>query len=184
VEEGRYRWRTLVSRGPETAVVAAIDSAQRLPDLATSARIPVPSSERFLTELRDRINRNGAPPSALITRDELEKSGRTRLADLLVVHGLKRRVSKSGKQTLSCPRRNERPAVYLDGILVDGSDSPNAKRFRAGMLGEMYDMENMTPDEVEAVEVYRSPGEWPAQFGRTEASCVVVIWSRRGEKQP
>ena len=41
-----------------------------------------------------------------------------------------------------------------------------------------------SPEEVEAVEVYRSPGEWPAEFGRTEASCVVVIWSRRGEKQP
>ena len=48
----------------------------------------------------------------------------------------------------------------------------------------MFDMENLTPDDVEAVEVYRSPGEWPAQFPRTEASCLVVIWTRRGEKQP
>ena len=52
------------------------------------------------------------------------------------------------------------------------------------MLTEVFDMENLNPDDVEAVEVYRSPGEWPAPFDRTEASCVVVIWTRRGARQP
>ena len=83
-----------------------------------------------------------------------------------------------------CPRTAERPAIYVDGLLVDRSDSPLAKRFRIGLVSEVFDMENLTPDDVEAVEIYRSPGEWPAEFGRTEASCVVVIWTRRGAKQP
>jgi hypothetical protein len=163
-------------------VVADVDSAQRLPELKTTA--PLSPSARFQRELRDRMQRNGAPMSALITRDELEKSKRFRLAGLLVVHGLKSRVNKYGKETLTCPRTTDRPAVFVDGLLVDGSDSPNAKRFRFGLINEMFDMENLTPDDVEAVEVYRSPGEWPAQFTRTEASCLVVIWTRRGEKQP
>jgi len=163
-------------------VVADVDSAQRLPELKTTA--PLSPSARFQRELRDRMQRNGAPMSALITRDELEKSKRFRLAGLLVVHGLKSRVNKYGKETLTCPRTTDRPAVFVDGLLVDGSDSPNAKRFRFGLINEMFDMENLTPEDVEAVEVYRSPGEWPAQFTRTEASCLVVIWTRRGEKQP
>jgi hypothetical protein len=184
IEEGRFRWLTLVAAPADVGRIALVDSAQRLPDLKTSARVPVSPSQRFLSELRDRIQRNGAPPSALITRDELEKSGKFRLASLLVTHGLKERVNKYGKQTLTCPRKAERPAIFVDGLLLDGSDSPNAKRFRVGAVGEIFDMENMSPDEVEAVEIYRSPGEWPAEFDRTEASCVVLIWTRRGEKQP
>jgi hypothetical protein len=184
LEEGRFPWLTLVARGAAALRVAQADSAQRLPEIKTTAKIPVPAAERFESELRDRMQRNGAPASALITRGELERSKRFRLASLLVLHGLKNRVNKYGKQTLSCPRTEERPAIFVDGLLVDGSDSPNAKRFRAGAIGEVFDMENMTPDDVEAIEVYRSPGEWPAQFDRTEASCVVVIWTRRGERQP
>jgi hypothetical protein len=183
IEAGRFPWLTLVAKAAAEAAVATVDSAQRLPELTTSAKIPMPPAERFLSEIRDRIRRNGAPASALITRDELAKSGRFRLADLLVSHGLNQR-SRAGKQTLTCPRRTERPAIIVDGLLVDGSDSPNAKRFRIGMLSEVFDMENLSPDDVEAVEVYRSPAEWPAEFPRTEASCLVVIWSRRGAKQP
>jgi hypothetical protein len=162
IEEGRFPWRTLVSPGADLGPVATSDSAQRLPELSTTARIPIPPAERFLAELKDRIQRNGAPASALITRNELDKSGKFHLADLLVSHGLKRRVNRYGKETLTCPRRAERPAIYVDGLLVDGSDSPNAKRFRIGMIGEVFDMERLAPDDVEAVEIYRSPGEWPA----------------------
>ncbi|HEU5219299.1 MAG TPA: hypothetical protein VFU23_11600, partial [Gemmatimonadales bacterium] len=180
--EGRFPWLTLVAREADVGTVAATDSGQRLPELKTTGRIPVPASERFLTELRERMRRNGAPASALISRAELEKSNTFRLANVLLIHGLKSRVNKNGKQTLTCPHRAERPAVYVDGLLVDGSDSPNAKRFRVGLLSEMFDMENLSLDEVEAVEVYRSPAEWPPEFGRTEAPCVVVIWTRRGVK--
>lgn len=183
IEAGRFPWLTLVAKSATVAAVATVDSAQRLPELATSAKILLPPGERFLAGIKDRIRRNGAPASALISRAELEKSGRFRLADLLVSHGLKQR-SRAGRQTLTCPRRTERPTIIVDGLIVDGSDSPNAKRFRAGMLSEVFDMENLLPDDVEAVEVYRSPAEWPAEFPRTESSCLVVIWSRRGEKQP
>jgi len=184
VEEDRFRWLTLVARGAVAGPVAQVDSAQRLPELTSTAPIPISPSERFLAQIRDRMERNGSPRSALITRDELEKSKRFRLASLLVVHGLKSRVNKYGRETLMCPRTTERPAIFVDGLLVDGSDSPNAKRFKVGLIGEMFDMENLAPDDVEAVEVYRSPAEWPAEFTRTEASCLVVIWTRRGQKQP
>jgi hypothetical protein len=184
IEVDRFHWLTLATTTADIGSIARADSAQRLPDVKTTARIPIPASERFQTELRDRVQRNGAPASALITRAELEKSGRFRLAGLLVVHGLKQRVDKYGKQTLVCPRTSDRPAIFVDGLLVDGSDNPAAKRFRAGMINEIFDMESLSPDDVEAVEVYRSPGQWPAEFDRTEASCVVAIWMRRGEKQP
>src|SRR6185436_12487538 len=39
IEEGRFPWRTLVSPGADLGPVATSDSAQRLPELSTTARI-------------------------------------------------------------------------------------------------------------------------------------------------
>jgi len=35
------------------------------------------------------------------------------------------------------------------------------------------------PADLEAVEIYRSPGELPGEFGGTRGSCAIVLWTRR-----
>jgi hypothetical protein len=68
-----------------------------------------------------------------------------------------------------------RPAVYVDGTYVFGG-----RNTPAGTEGDRID-DYVIPTEVEAVEVYDSPGSLPAEFGGSRAGCgVVVIWTRRG----
>jgi hypothetical protein len=55
---------------------------------------------------------------------------------------------------------------------VDGSPFDN-------MAGDMDQM--LRPDDIEAVEVYKSASEVPVQFQGRDASCgTVVVWTKRG----
>jgi len=155
------------------------DTLQVLPELTVSAAT---LAQRRLEEIRERILRSGAPPSALVSREELDHTNATRLSPILLAHGLKARVNARGKDALVCPRQNGRPAVYLDGALVDGGESNGAKAYRTGNPFDNgpFDLENFSPDEVEAIEVYTTTAERPAQFNQTGSSCVVVIWLKRG----
>jgi len=159
---------------------AVPDTVYRLPELTTRATMT--PAERFLAEVRARVQRSGAPASALITRADLDKDNSTRMLPLLLTRGLRSRIHpKTGKQSLVCAHKAERPAIYLNGLLVDGGDTPGALRFKAGMLGEAFDMENLAPADVEAIEVYRSMSQRPPEYNRTLSECIVVIWTRRGD---
>jgi hypothetical protein len=67
-----------------------------------------------------------------------------------------------GRNLSPCP-----PAVYVDGIhILDGASAID---------------EFVLPNEVEAVEVYKSAASVPARFGGSLAGCgVIVIWTRGG----
>jgi len=175
-----FRWLPLSILRTGRAVIAT-EAGQRLPELKARASRAVAADRRFLEDARDRVARSGAPASALITRADLEKSNSNRILPLLMTRGLKTRVNlRTGKESLTCARKNERPAIYLNGMLVEGSDTPGARRMRVGVLGEVFDLENLSPDNVEAIEVYRSMSERPPEYNRTQSECVVVIWTRRG----
>ncbi len=66
-------------------------------------------------------------------------------------------------------------SVWLDGQQVydpDRGDPP-------------YDLSGMRAEDVEGVEIYRSPAETPTEFTGTGASCgVIVIWSRDPNRRP
>jgi hypothetical protein len=71
------------------------------------------------------------------------------------------------------PRGSCRPAVYVDRMYVGGGMNDPSRPVRIDEL--------VIPTEVEAVEVYDSPGSLPAEFGGSRAGCrVIVIWTRRG----
>ncbi|MBI2407643.1 MAG: carboxypeptidase regulatory-like domain-containing protein [Gemmatimonadetes bacterium] len=47
------------------------------------------------------------------------------------------------------------------------------------MSAEMFSIDELTPDMIEAVEVFRGPSEVPVQFRQTDVDCgLVVIWTR------
>ena len=180
LEEGAFRWLPLLIGRTGRAVVAT-ETGQRLPELTTSGSRAVAADRRFLDDARARVLRSGAPPSALITRADLEKENSTRLLPLLKTRGLKTRIHpRTGRESLVCAHKAERPAIYLNGLLVEGADSPGARRMRAGLAAEMFDLENLDPATIEAVEVYRSMSQRPPEYNRTLSECVVVIWTRRG----
>jgi hypothetical protein len=74
-----------------------------------------------------------------------------------------RRPSLSGRPNLYCPAR-----VFVDGLVVNPPDEP-------------YDFELLNINNIEAIEVYRSPSQLPAQFGGADSACgVIVVWRRVG----
>jgi outer membrane receptor for ferrienterochelin and colicin len=69
------------------------------------------------------------------------------------------------------------PLIFVDGF-----------RILTGLLGEgggqpSYNFLTyvVQPEDVHAIEVYRSPSQIPPQFGGSESMCgVIVIWTSRG----
>ena len=65
------------------------------------------------------------------------------------------------------------PLVWLDGLPLGSSE---------------FDIDNLTPSTIEAIEVYSGFASTPAQFTMTQnirQQCgAIVIWSRQGEASP
>jgi hypothetical protein len=62
--------------------------------------------------------------------------------------------------------------VYVDGALV----------YQYGINPPMplFNVNSLPPDQIEAVEVYTSAVQIPAQFNTAGSGCgVLVIWTRR-----
>ena len=104
-----------------------------------------------------------------ITRDDVVKRNPLTLADMLrAVRGLTVR-SAGGRTELRFARANARiagpdcpPEIWIDG----------ARAFDATV-------DEVRPDEVEGIELYRSLGQIPAEYlSRSSACGLVLIWTR------
>jgi hypothetical protein len=167
----------------------AREPAFTLPGIvATDSVRTLPAGERTLEPIHTRMNRGGAPPSALITREELQKTKSNRLVSVLMTHGIRIRVDPHGQKVLLCPRNAGRPALFIDGQMVDRGESftheipsdsilPAAPTVDSPAL--LFDLESYPLDRVDAIEIYASPSQQPTGFNRTGALCMVLIWTRR-----
>ncbi|MGQ0764297.1 MAG: carboxypeptidase regulatory-like domain-containing protein [Gemmatimonadota bacterium] len=62
--------------------------------------------------------------------------------------------------------------VYVDGALVYNSSA---------LKTSLFDLNSIPASEIEAVEVYASAAQIPAQYNRTAGGCgVLLIWTRTG----
>jgi len=60
--------------------------------------------------------------------------------------------------------------VWLDGVLVNGIKEP----------AEPFDINDIAPERIEAMEFYTGAAETPLKYSRTGSACgVLVIWTRR-----
>jgi hypothetical protein len=169
----------------------AQERAFKLPGLvADSSPMPVLApGERTLEPNRVRMNREGAPPSSLITREELRKTKSNLLVSVLMSHGIRIRVDPHGQNILLCPRNAGRPALYIDGQMVDRGESfthefsPGANVSPSALdsltTTKVFDLESYPLDRIDAVEIYASPSQQPTGFNKTGAVCTVLIWTRR-----
>jgi 5-hydroxyisourate hydrolase-like protein (transthyretin family) len=72
------------------------------------------------------------------------------------------------KRAQVCQRDDCYPQIYLDGSLM---------RYAPPNDVQLDDI--ITPNQIEAIEVYRSSAELPAQFGGNNSACgAILIWSR------
>jgi hypothetical protein len=109
----------------------------------------------------ERMTHSGAPRSAFITQADIERLNPRRTIDLMLRGGLKYRLSGRG-ESVTCPRGGGKLAVYLDGAAM----SPG------------FDITWIDPSQIQAMEIYKSDAERPAQFNATGSNCTVVIWTR------
>jgi hypothetical protein len=62
------------------------------------------------------------------------------------------------------------PLVYIDNVLVTGHKEPT----------EPFDVNEIAPERVEAIEFYAGAAQTPLEYSRMGSNCgVLVIWTRR-----
>lgn len=104
-----------------------------------------------------------------LTRAEIEDSGTKDLSNLLhMVPGLRTTPSQFGQSEMRAARtpvtRQCHMKVYMDGM-----------RYR-----NPGDVVGIPTADIQAIEVYRSRSELPAQFADLDTNCgAIVIWTRR-----
>ena len=107
-----------------------------------------------------------------VTRDEIEDTKPLHVSDLLfLVPGTSFVHSRSGQREIRM-REGCRPTVWVNG----------GKTFDAS-VSEIGLDQILSPEDVEAIEVYRGAGEVPVQFG-PETCGAVVIWTRQSLPEP
>jgi hypothetical protein len=157
------------------------------PDAIRLAPLEVVASPRgrpsgFLAGFRER-RRTGV--GTYVTREEIEARGPTYVADIFrSISGL--RVEGDGwgsRSTASVARAGGREGcqalVYIDGVPMNR---------RPGTLRAVpvtFHLDGLlSPGDVEGIEIYRGVGSVPIEFLTPDADCgVILVWTRRGERQ-
>jgi hypothetical protein len=126
-----------------------------------------------------------------VTRAQIEAAQAMYMTDVLRgVPGLRFVAGRHGSFDVSLGRARpiSRDPGYQARALHNNPDfAPNDCPVQLFVEGHPYHNDTMSfdeafrPNEIEAVEIYNSPGQTPAQFGGTRAQCgVIVVWLRRG----
>lgn len=106
---------------------------------------------------------------AFIGPEEIERSNAVVSSDLLrSVPGVAVGANTVGRTSIRITRyqRMCRPYVWLDGL----------------PMGD-YDIDNLVPDGLLAIEIYRGAAETPARFQKRGGQCgTLVIWTREGKE--
>ncbi|MBW7934612.1 MAG: carboxypeptidase regulatory-like domain-containing protein [Gemmatimonadaceae bacterium] len=112
-----------------------------------------------------------------ITRDDIEKQHAMRTADLFRrVLGV-RIVGAPGEPTRLVTSRRAQSISRMAAagnacpmmIYIDGIPQPSGT----------YVLDELTPDMLEGIEVYRGPAEAPARFRQADTACgLVLFWTR------
>lgn len=78
-----------------------------------------------------------------------------------------------------------RPRVWVDGILMaddqgEPAPAPEGNQPQPHQMSALAGLV-VQPEDVYAIEVYRTPSQVPAQFGGAESACgVILVWTQRG----
>ena len=193
VRPGRYLVRVILIgyKSAESSLLSVTDAVVRVNFELQDSVIAVsgvtaaaaPRSRRLeSTGLYERM-RDGR--GAYIMREEIEKKHADRISQLVIGRaglrvqqvtrgassGITRGdlVMRGGMQT-SMRSAYCFPRIYLDGVLARAS-STSAPTLTLDEIAK--------PEEIEAIEIYRSSSQIPPEFSGADSSCgVVVVWTR------
>ena len=131
--------------------------------------VSVRNADRQLSVLRGFRERRERGTGFFMTREEIEESGTNDLSNLLhMVPGLRVSPSQFGRSQMRSVRtpitRQCDIKAYVDGMEYRNPD----------------DLVGIPVGDIQAIEIYRSRSELPAQFASPDANCgAIVIWTRR-----
>jgi hypothetical protein len=175
-----------IRRGAATNVVlrASAEVVRLAPLLAAAEPAATEPRVRYLERVgfydRQRIE-NGT----FIERAEIEEQRPRRIVDLLRgIDGV--RVIESGNRAdivmAGGPQRRPdaqpqevvcAPEIYLDGTLLSRGGRISERRL------SRYDLNEILPADIEAIELYANAARLPARFSGTHGACgAVLFWSR------
>jgi hypothetical protein len=81
------------------------------------------------------------------------------------------RISRAGAAFAACDAKG--PRIWVDGFLIDTQDMGKLQGYAVSQV--------VQPEDVYAIEVYRSPSQVPVEYGGPQSGCgVVLIWTIRG----
>lgn len=160
--------------------------------VVVEGRVPSLEREGFYARATSR-------PGLFLRRDDIDAVAAARTSDLLErapgvrsftdpLRGDLRRRIVFTRLTLGNGERCY-PSLYVDGQMVrvgGARDTPDALTIEgikpeAGEEVPSLD-ELIPPHEIEAVEMYPTPGQVPQRFTRPGTRCgVIVVWTRRGD---
>jgi 5-hydroxyisourate hydrolase-like protein (transthyretin family) len=105
-----------------------------------------------------------------ITRDDIEATALLRASSILMqVPSIRLVYARDGTVYLGASARgtyNCRPAVFLNGMEISQS----------------FGLDALSLDELEGIEIYRSPTEIPSELARPGVCAVVAFWTRVGQR--
>lgn len=128
--------------------------------------------------------REAAGFGKFLRREDIERYANQNLAQVLDrVQGTHLHVDRRGKQYVSFARAQSVGVVSRTQRGDSGPCLPklyvNGNRVGYGQGMSLDDL--VSPEQVEAVELYRSPSETPQEFNDSDAACgVIAIWTRSG----
>jgi hypothetical protein len=86
--------------------------------------------------------------------------------------------SSRGVKSITNAGKGAKPCymnVYLDGLLLYADRDPGGR-----MPEPLFDLGELSPDRLEAIEIYSGPASIPDMYNRLDTQCgVLVLWSRR-----
>ena len=102
-----------------------------------------------------------------VTRDEIERKGASRFVDVVR--------SVSGLSIMNYRGRQE---IRFRGAAIGSANCP-PQYWIDGIPLQSGSAEEISPENVEAIELYASPATTPPQFSTRNPTCgTVVVWSR------
>jgi len=146
-------------------------SAVAMEPLRVTARVEPPHHRKL--ELNGFYDRERTGIGRYVRREDFENRSTTTMQQLLARVPGAQTLYAGTKQYIFFPRNGAAtpsclPRLWLDGVRVT------------------YDAQNdinsvVSPNQVEAVEVFRGPSEIPVQYNDNNSMCgVIVIWTRAG----
>ena len=156
--------------GPDRPALPADSAVVELEPLDVRVRPPVRRGK-----MAGFHRRRSRGMGEFITRREIESRDPMRLSDLVHLASGVQTIpygDASGRRHVEISR-----AAFLEDTNVcriqywiDGVPFPGVNRF---------ELDELSPDDVQGIEIYRGPSEIPPQFNRRGSQCgVVLVWTR------